>query len=97
MVIEWDQELEGSNVEGVLVLNRPWPSIARTIYRDHSKYLETYMKVSIYPFLAVPDQYIFCSRTRVHSTLETAVPATNTDTSGLRAVWMVYFPHPLAL
>jgi acetyl-CoA synthetase len=36
--------LEGNNVEGVLALNRPWPSIARTVYRDHNRYLETYMK-----------------------------------------------------
>jgi len=38
------QELEGNNVEGVLVLKTPWPSIARTIYQDHNRYLETYMK-----------------------------------------------------
>lgn len=38
------QELEGNSVEGVLALKRPWPSIARTIYGDHKRYLETYMK-----------------------------------------------------
>ncbi|KAF8802005.1 hypothetical protein BYT27DRAFT_7341624 [Phlegmacium glaucopus] len=38
------QELHGNNVEGVLVLKNPWPSIARTIYQDHKRYLETYMK-----------------------------------------------------
>ncbi|PPQ79015.1 hypothetical protein CVT25_002324 [Psilocybe cyanescens] len=37
-------ELEGNNVEGVLVLKNPWPSIARTIYQDHNRYLETYMQ-----------------------------------------------------
>ncbi|EDR02821.1 acetate--CoA ligase [Laccaria bicolor S238N-H82] len=37
------KELEGNNVEGVLVLKTPWPSIARTIYKDHKRYLETYM------------------------------------------------------
>jgi acetyl-CoA synthetase len=36
--------LEGNSVEGVLALKTPWPSIARTIYRDHKRYLETYMK-----------------------------------------------------
>ncbi|KAF8336875.1 acetate--CoA ligase [Cantharellus anzutake] len=30
--------------EGVLVITKPWPSIARTIWRDHARYLETYMK-----------------------------------------------------
>ncbi|KAF8310423.1 acetate--CoA ligase [Clavulina sp. PMI_390] len=32
------------NVEGVLVIANHWPSIARTIWRDHKRYLETYMK-----------------------------------------------------
>jgi acyl-coenzyme A synthetase/AMP-(fatty) acid ligase len=32
-------------VEGVLALKAPWPSIARTIYGDHKRYLETYMQV----------------------------------------------------
>ena len=39
------QELLGNNVEGVLALKNPWQSIARTIYQDHKRYLETYMKV----------------------------------------------------
>ncbi|KAF8635001.1 hypothetical protein AX15_000614 [Amanita polypyramis BW_CC] len=38
------QELTGSNVEGLLVLKRPWPSIARSIWKDHKRYLETYMR-----------------------------------------------------
>ncbi|KAG1886525.1 hypothetical protein F4604DRAFT_1917327 [Suillus subluteus] len=38
------KELEGNNVEGVLVIKQPWPSIARSVYNDHSRYLETYMK-----------------------------------------------------
>ncbi|KAJ7483777.1 hypothetical protein B0H11DRAFT_2020488 [Mycena galericulata] len=36
--------LEGNNVEGVLALATPWPSIARTIWEDHARYMETYMK-----------------------------------------------------
>lgn len=39
------EELHGNNVEGVLVLRHPWPSIARTIYQDHKRYQETYMQV----------------------------------------------------
>jgi acetyl-CoA synthetase len=38
------KELEGNNVEGVLVIKQPWPSIARSVYNDHNRYLETYMK-----------------------------------------------------
>ncbi|KAJ2923712.1 hypothetical protein H1R20_g13377, partial [Candolleomyces eurysporus] len=38
------EELHGNNVEGVLCLKTPWPSIARTIYQDHNRYLDTYMR-----------------------------------------------------
>jgi acetyl-CoA synthetase len=38
------QELEGNNVEGVLAIKWPWLSLARAIYQDHQRYLETYMK-----------------------------------------------------
>jgi acetyl-CoA synthetase len=30
-------------VEGVLALRKPWPSIARTVFGDHQRYLDTYM------------------------------------------------------
>lgn len=36
--------LDGPNVEGVLVIKRPWPGIARTIFGDHEKYMKTYFK-----------------------------------------------------
>ncbi|KAI9600618.1 hypothetical protein H4Q26_000406 [Puccinia striiformis f. sp. tritici PST-130] len=35
--------IEGSG-SGVLALKRPWPSMARTIYGDHQRYLDTYFK-----------------------------------------------------
>lgn len=34
--------LKDSPAEGVLVLSRPWPGIARTVKGDHKKYLDTY-------------------------------------------------------
>ncbi|KAJ9097434.1 acetyl-CoA synthetase [Naganishia cerealis] len=36
--------LEGNDVEGVVVGKKPWPSLARTVYGDHARYLETYFK-----------------------------------------------------
>ncbi|WWC72388.1 acetyl-coenzyme A synthetase [Kwoniella pini CBS 10737] len=38
------QVLQGNDVEGVLVAKAPWPSLARTVFKDHKRYLETYMK-----------------------------------------------------
>ncbi|KAK9900257.1 acetate--CoA ligase [Cystobasidium minutum MCA 4210] len=37
------EEVKGNDVEGVLAIRKPWPSIARTIWGDHSRFLDTYM------------------------------------------------------
>lgn len=38
------QVLEGNEVEGVLAVKQPWPSMARTIKGDHQRFLDVYMK-----------------------------------------------------
>jgi len=38
------KEVEGNEVEGVLCVKRPWPSMTRTVYGDHERYLTVYMK-----------------------------------------------------
>ncbi len=43
-------EIEGNPAEGVLAIKFPWPAMARTIYGDHRRYLETY-------FLPYPGYY----------------------------------------
>lgn len=35
-------EIKGNQVEGRLCIKFPWPSIARTIWRDHDRYRDTY-------------------------------------------------------
>lgn len=32
-------------MEGVLAFKQPWPSMARTVYGAHKRYMETYMNV----------------------------------------------------
>ncbi|BGO93616.1 hypothetical protein NBRC10512_001250 [Rhodotorula toruloides] len=39
------KEITGNDVEGVLCVRKPWPSIARTVYGDHKRFLDTYMNV----------------------------------------------------
>jgi acetyl-CoA synthetase len=39
------KELTGNDVEGVLAIKRPWPSIMRTVYNTHERYLNGYMRV----------------------------------------------------
>ncbi len=34
--------IEGNNVQGALCLKHSWPGQARTIYKDHSRFVETY-------------------------------------------------------
>jgi len=38
------KELEGDNVAGVLVFAKSWPSMLRTVYGDHQRMLDTYLK-----------------------------------------------------
>ncbi len=42
VVPETGEELIGNNVEGALCLQGPWPGQARTIYKDHARFVETY-------------------------------------------------------
>ncbi|CAG8773188.1 27624_t:CDS:1, partial [Racocetra persica] len=37
-------EITTMEAEGVLAIRKPWPSIARTIYKDHNRYFNTYLK-----------------------------------------------------
>ncbi len=42
VVPETGEELKGNNVEGALCMKGSWPGQARTIYQDHSRFVETY-------------------------------------------------------
>ncbi|KAG2222721.1 hypothetical protein INT45_011209 [Circinella minor] len=37
------KELEGNDVTGVLAISQPWPSMARTVYNNHYRYMDTYL------------------------------------------------------
>lgn len=39
------EEIHGNDVEGVLAFKQPWPSMARTVYGAHKRYMETYFDV----------------------------------------------------
>ena len=40
------EEVHGDGVDGALCIKKPWPGIARTIYGDHQRFLDTYNNVS---------------------------------------------------
>lgn len=37
------RELQGPGVEGALVFKQPWPSMARTVWGAHQRYMEAYL------------------------------------------------------
>lgn len=39
------KEMFGNDVEGVLAIKRPWPSMARTVWGAHKRYMDTYLNV----------------------------------------------------
>lgn len=39
------KELEGNDVEGVLAIKHPWPSMARSVWRAHPRFMDTYFNV----------------------------------------------------
>jgi acetyl-CoA synthetase len=43
------EEIHGNGVEGNLCIRFPWPSMARSVYRDHERFRQTYF--STYPNL----------------------------------------------
>ncbi|KAI9681382.1 MAG: acetyl-CoA synthetase [Caeruleum heppii] len=39
------EEIYGNDVEGVLAIKKPWPSMARTVWGAHKRYMDTYFNV----------------------------------------------------
>lgn len=39
------EEIHGNDVEGVLAIKKPWPSMARTVWGAHKRYMDTYLNV----------------------------------------------------
>jgi acetyl-CoA synthetase len=38
-------EIQGNDVEGVLAIKNPWPSMARTVWGSHKRFFDTYLNV----------------------------------------------------
>ena len=56
-------ELRENNVSGNLCLRSPWPAMARTIYGNHQKFLDTYF--SRYPGWGCPSHTLDSSLTHL--------------------------------
>ncbi|PQE28848.1 Acetyl-coenzyme A synthetase protein [Rutstroemia sp. NJR-2017a BBW] len=67
-------ELHGE-AEGVLAIKNPWPSMARTIYRDHMRYIDTYFKT-------YPGYYVEAALLASPLVAEAAAVGANDDLTG---------------
>lgn len=38
------KEINEPNVTGVLAVSQPWPSMTRTVYNNHNRFMDTYLK-----------------------------------------------------
>lgn len=39
------EEIHGNDVEGVLAIKQAWPSMTRTVWGAHKRYMDTYLNV----------------------------------------------------
>lgn len=49
-------EITGNDVEGVLAFKQPWPSMARTVWGAHKRYMDTYLNVYKGYYVSFPSQ-----------------------------------------
>lgn len=88
------KEIEEPNAEGVLVIKKPWPSLARTVFGDHKRYLDTYMRVRIYGFRSYDKHFTYGIHSSFSHIRDTTLQVIvllvmKTVTSGLGVVLMV--------
>lgn len=83
------EEIYGNDVEGVLAIKKPWPSMARTVWGAHKRYMDTYLNVykGYYVSTIIRIQMVFPAKTypslRVMELAETM-----RDTTGFGVVSM---------
>lgn len=79
-------ELHGNDVEGVLCIKKPWPSMARTVWGTHERFMKTYLdqyKGYYVSFSQKNEAYFFLEPNDDCSSPETAPVETTKDTTGL--------------
>lgn len=51
------EEIHGNDVEGVLAFKQAWPSMARTVWGAHKRYMDTYLNVYKGYYVRPPSQF----------------------------------------
>ena len=83
------EEIHGNDVEGVLAIKKPWPSMARTVWGAHKRYMDTYLNVykGFYVSTIIRIQLILSAKMGP-SLLAMELAETTRDTTGSGAVSM---------
>jgi hypothetical protein len=81
------EEITGNDVEGVLAFKQPWPSMARTVWGAHKRYMDTYLNVYKGYYVRSPSLWKYTRiNTDIGSSRVMALVAITTATTGSAAV-----------
>jgi hypothetical protein len=83
------EEIHGNDVEGVLAFKKPWPSMARTVWGAHKRYMDTYLNVYKGYYVSRTDFRSWSLTNEVDSSQVTAPAATMRVITGFVAAWMM--------
>jgi acetyl-CoA synthetase len=75
-------EIHGNDVEGVLAFKQPWPSMARTVWGAHKRYMDTYLNVYKGYYVSLTEPKVRTYRSNICSSLETVPDVTTRATTG---------------
>jgi hypothetical protein len=80
------EEIHGNDVEGVLAFKKPWPSMARTVWGAHKRYMDTYLNVDKCYYVNIPFLGLKFSTDYLNSSPETELDVIMKVTTGSAAV-----------
>ena len=81
------EEIYGNDVEGVLAIKKPWPSMARTVWGAHKRYMDTYLNVYKGYYVSRPGENTSVILLTWCSSLEMARAEITKATTGSGDVW----------
>lgn len=85
------EEVHGNDVQGVLAIKKPWPSMARTVWGAHKRYMDTYLNVyKNYYVSFLKRHYMVSVLINRTSSPETELAATTKGTIGSVGVSMMW-------
>lgn len=88
------EEILGNDVEGVLAFKQPWPSMARTVWGAHKRYMDTYLNVYKGYYVSISHSDIEAIRLTGTSSLEMVLAVITKATTGSVAVSMMLSMFP---